>query len=429
MESNVFAELKWRGLVEQHTPEMEQVLGREHVTLYCGFDPTARSLHVGSLRPIIGLAWFQRYGHRPIALVGGGTGRIGDPSGKTVERRLLSLEDIARNVHGIRQQLERFLDFASGPSSALLLDNAQWLAPWCLTDFLRDIGKHFRIGQMLAKESVRMRMSENEGEGMSFTEFSYMLLQAADYLHLCREYGCTLQIGGSDQWGNITAGIELVRRLEGKSAHALTFPLVTTAAGVKFGKSESGAVWLDPELTAPYDFYQFWIRTDDRDVVMFLKSMTFLEHAEIEELARCHAETPGKRTAHARLAYEMTRMVHGQGEADRAHEAAQRLFARGGAAPEDGTAPLLDLPLTDAPSTQVPRTAIQAGIPLVDLLVDCHLAKSKGEARRLIVQGGAYVNEERVTEANRLVSSSEVRADRVLLRAGKRNYHVVLIIP
>jgi tyrosyl-tRNA synthetase len=414
MESNVYAELKWRGLIEQVTPELDrQLASGEKITLYCGFDPTARSLHVGSLRPIIGLAWFQRYGHKPIALVGGGTGRIGDPSGKTTERQLLSLEDIARNVAGLRGQLGRFLDFAPGPAGAVMADNAEWLAPWPLTDFLRDIGKHFRLGQMLSKESVRLRMGENEGEGMSFTEFSYQLLQAADYLHLFRRYGCTLQIGGSDQWGNITAGIELIRRLEGKPAHALTSPLVTTAAGVKFGKTEAGAVWLDPELTPPYDFYQFWIRTDDRDVVMLLKSMTFLEHEEIEDLARQHQAAPEKRAAHGRLAYEMTRLVHGEEAAAKARDAAQRLFS--GAGDTSG-----------APSTELPRAELAAGLPLVDTLVRCGLAKSNGEARRLIAAGGVYVNEERASDGARVLGEADLRPDgTLLLRTGKKTFHVL----
>ncbi|HEY3356357.1 MAG TPA: tyrosine--tRNA ligase [Polyangia bacterium] len=413
METNVFAELKWRGLIEQHTPDLDAKLAAEKITLYCGFDPTARSLHVGSLRPMIGLAWFQRFGHRPVALVGGGTGRIGDPSGKTIERQLLSLEDIARNVAGIRGQLARFLDFTPGPSGALLADNAEWLAPWPLTDFLRDIGKHFRVGQMLAKESVRMRMGGDENEGMSFTEFSYMLLQAADYLHLFRAHGCALQIGGSDQWGNITAGIELIRRLESKPAHALTFPLVTTAAGVKFGKTEAGAVWLDAELTPPYDFYQFWVRTDDRDVVALLKSMTFLPHEEIEDLARQHYAAPENRAAHARLAYEMTRLVHGAEAADAARDAAQRLFSGGG-------------DTTGAPSSDVPRAELEAGLPLVDLLVRCGLAKSKGEARRLIGGGGVYVNDARATDSARVLLAGDLRPDgTLLLRTGKKTYHVV----
>jgi tyrosyl-tRNA synthetase len=420
MNTSLIAELRWRGLLNELTPGLEELLATgAKVTLYCGFDPTASSLHVGSLRPILGLAWFQRHGHKPIALVGGGTGRIGDPSGKTVERQLLSYEAIARNAAGLRSQLARFLDFGEGPAGAIMLDNADWLASWPLTDFLRDIGKHFRVGAMLQKESVRMRLGtigEGEGEGMSFTEFSYMLLQAADFLHLYRKHGCSLQIGGSDQFGNITAGIDLIRRLEAKPAHALTFPLVTTAAGIKFGKTEAGAVWLDAAQTPPYEFFQFWVRTDDRDVKGLLRSMTFLEHEEIEELEARHDRDPGKREAHARLAYEMTRLVHGQEAADQARDAAARLFGPRTA----------DSAVEGAPTTEVPRAEIEAGLPLVDLMVRCGLSKSKGEARRLLAGGGVNVNEERVTDAQRAIAAADLRADgTVLLRTGKRNFHVV----
>jgi tyrosyl-tRNA synthetase len=433
MDKNLIAELRWRGLLAEATPGLEDGLASgSRLTLYCGFDPTAPSLHAGSLRPILGLAWFQRYGHRPIALVGGGTGRIGDPSGKTVERQLLSYDDIARNSAGIRGQLARFLDFGEGPTGAVMLDNAEWLANWPLTDFLRDIGKHFRVGAMLGKESVRMRLGsvgadpahgakaapDTDSEGMSFTEFSYMLLQAADYLHLYRSHGCTLQIGGSDQWGNITAGIDLIRRLDGKPAHALTLPLVTTATGVKFGKTEAGAVWLDAAQTPPYDFYQFWVRTDDRDVKGYLRSMTFLEHEEIEDLEARHDRAPEKREAHARLAYEMTRLVHGEAAAEQARSAAQLLFGPRTA----------DAAVEGAPTTVVPRPVIEAGLPLVDLVARCGLTKSKGEARRLLAGGGVYLNEERVTDLQRTVGAADLRADgTLLLRAGKRTYHLVRV--
>jgi tyrosyl-tRNA synthetase len=415
----LIAELRWRGLLTEVTPGLEDLLASgAKLTLYCGFDPTASSLHVGSLRPILALAWFQRHGHRPIALVGGGTGRIGDPSGKTVERQLLSYETIARNSEALRGQIARFLDLGEGPAGALMLDNADWLANWPLTDFLRDVGKHFRVGAMLQKESVRLRLgsTDGEGEGMSFTEFSYMLLQAADFLHLYRKHGCTLQIGGSDQFGNMTAGIDLIRRLEAKPAHALTFPLITTAAGVKFGKTEAGAVWLDAAQTPPYDFYQFWVRTDDRDVKSLLRSMTFLEHEEIEDLEARHDRDPGKREAHQRLAYEMTRLVHGHEAADQAREAAQKLFGPRTA----------ESAVEGAPTTVVPRAELEAGLPLVDLLVRCGLSKSKGEARRLLAGGGVNLNEERVTDLARTVGAADLRHDgTVLLRTGKRNFHVV----
>jgi len=423
MEKNLLDELRYRGLLEQFTPGLDEILASsQKLTLYCGFDPTASSLHVGSLRPILGLAWFQRYGHKPIILLGGGTGRIGDPSGKTQERKLLSYEEIAHNVQCIRAQLARFLSFDEGPSGALMLDNAAWLASWPLLDFLRDIGKHFRIGAMLAKESVRLRMGntaggeQGESEGMSFTEFSYMLLQAADFLHLFRHYGCTLQIGGADQWGNMTAGIDLIRRLEGKPAHALTFPLVTTASGVKFGKTEAGAVWLDASLTSPYDFYQFWVRTDDQDVIPYLKSMTFLEHAEIEALAEKHATAPHKREAHTRLAFEVTKLVHGEAAATQAQEAAAQLYGSRGATGALEGVPTLTVTLDD----------VVKGLPVVEALVRGGLCSSKGEARRLIAGGGVYLNDTRVTDPLRQLSPDDLRADRsAVLRTGKKNYLVV----
>src|SRR6476469_1568859 len=294
-------ELTWRELVYQTTPELESFLGEKR-TAYCGFDPTATSLHVGNLVPVMGLAHLQRAGHRPVVLIGGGTGMIGDPSGKTAERQLNTPETVEANSRAIQRQLERFLEFGE-PRGAIMRDNAEWLLEMTAVEFMRDVGKHFTVSYMMQKESVRARMEEG---GISYTEFSYMLLQAKDFLELYRRVGCTLQIGGSDQWGNITAGIELIRRVEGVEAHATTLPLVTTAAGTKFGKTEAGAVWLDPKLTSPYRFYQFWVNVDDRDVSRFLRFFTLLPREEIEELERELEAQPERRAAQQALARDVT---------------------------------------------------------------------------------------------------------------------------
>ena len=307
---NLFDELKLRGLVHDHTDqaEMMSALRKGGLSLYCGFDPTADSLHIGNLVPITGLMRFQRAGHRPIALIGGGTGMIGDPSGKSEERNLLSTEILEHNLKGIRAQFERFLDFDAGSNSARMVNNAEWLNEVRLIDFFRDVGKHFSIGYMMAKESVKSRIAE---AGISYTEFSYMALQAYDFLHLFEKENCTLQIGGSDQWGNITAGIELIRRVHGKPAWGMTFPLITTSDGRKFGKTEEGNIWLDPRRTSPYRFSQYWIQTDDRDVGRFLRYFTFLPIEEIEEIEKEHLKSPEKRAGQRRLSQELTTLVHG----------------------------------------------------------------------------------------------------------------------
>ena len=322
--ASIVDEFEWRGMLYDITDGARDMFARERVTAYVGFDPTASSLHVGSLLPIMALARLQRAGHSPIALVGGGTGLIGDPSGKSQERTLLSMEEVDRNLAGMRSQLERFLDFDAAPNPARLINNADWLRSITLLEFLRDTGKHFTVNYMLAKESVKRRLGGEEG--ISFTEFSYLLLQAHDYLVLHERFGCTLQMGGSDQWGNITAGCDLIRKMAGGKAHGLVLPLVTTSAGTKFGKTEAGTVWLDPARTSPFRFYQFWLNTDDRDVAKYLKFFTWLDAPAIEELERAVVEAPEAREAQRRLAREVTAMVHGAEELQRAERASQILF-------------------------------------------------------------------------------------------------------
>jgi tyrosyl-tRNA synthetase len=411
--ANAYSILKERGFIEGCSDlHLEKILDEESVTLYAGFDPTSDSLHVGSLFVIMALAWFQRFGHRPIALVGGGTGLIGDPSGRTKERQLITLETVERNIAGIKGQLEKFLRFDE--EGAILLDNGEWLRPYPLLDFLRDVGKHFRIGDMLGKESVRTRM---EGEGISFTEFSYILLQSYDFYHLFSERRCLLQIGGSDQWGNITAGIDLIRRLTGEKAYGLTIPLIISSSGVKFGKTSEGQnVWLDPARTTPWEFYQFWINTDDRDVIRYLKYFTFLPLDEIGRLEACLKDSPAERAAQKALAWEVTSLVHGAGEAEKAKRSAQALFTRDKDA-GDAIPP-------GVPSSVIDRARGAQGVPLVDLLVECGLASSKREARQTIQQGGIYLNSGRISDTARLVMESDFPNGKALVRKGKKDYHL-----
>src|SRR5918993_6032907 len=345
----LFEEFEWRGMLYDATDGAREALAREKVTAYIGFDPTASSLHVGSLLPIMALARLQKFGHSPIALVGGGTGMIGDPSGKSAERSLMSIEEIDANARGMRAQLERFLDFTAAPNAARMINNADWLRKVGLLEFLRDTGKHFTVNYILAKESVKRRLGGDEG--ISFTEFSYLLLQAHDYLHLHRTTGCTLQLGGSDQWGNIVAGCDLIRKVEGGRAHGLVLPLVTTSAGTKFGKTEAGTVWLDPQRTSPFKFYQFWLNADDRDVVKYLKFFTWLDRATIDALEQTVTDAPEKREAQRTLAREMTTMVHGADELERAERASQVLF--GGSLAGVSTADLL-MVFEDVPSITLP---------------------------------------------------------------------------
>ncbi|MDR0786439.1 MAG: tyrosine--tRNA ligase [Gemmatimonadota bacterium] len=422
--TSVFEELVARGLIHGFSEGLPGHLETGMVTAYVGFDPTGDSLHVGHLYPLLGLARLQRAGHRPVALVGGGTGMIGDPSGKTRERQLLTREQVEHNVAQIRGQLEKFLDF-DGPNAALLIDNHDWLGSLGLIDFLRDTGKHFTINYMLAKDSVTRRLEQEDG--LSVTEFSYMLLQAYDFLVLSDRVGCSLQLGGSDQWGNITAGLELIRKTRGRAAHGAVFPLVTTASGTKFGKTESGAVWLDPRRTSPFRFQQFWLNTDDRDVEKYLKGFTFLPLPEIEEIVAAHAADPGARLAQRRLADEMTRVVHGEKGLASATAATEVFF--GGVPPHQlGAEELLDV-FAEVPSTELPAARFEgAGMPVVDLLVEAGIATSKGEGRRLIAGGGIYLNGERVESPERpVVTGDAIGRKVVLLRKGKKMHHLVRV--
>jgi tyrosyl-tRNA synthetase len=421
----LYDELRWRGMVYDATEGLDALFGAERVTAYIGFDPTASSLHVGSLLTVMGLARLQRFGHAPIAIVGGGTGMIGDPSGKSQERVLLSSEQIDANVAGVRRQLERFLDFeprAGATTAARIVNNAEWLATIDLLSFLRDAGKHFTVSYMLQKESVNRRLESEDG--ISFTEFSYLVLQAYDFLQLFDRFGCTLQMGGSDQWGNITAGIDLIRKLRGKKAHGLVWPLMKTASGVKFGKTETGTVWLDPSRTSPFRFYQFWLNTDDRDVVMHLKCFTFLDRDRIDELDRLTQSAPEKREAQRVLAREVTAAVHGGDQVARAEHASSVLFGEDIATLDvDDVLAVFD----DVPSTDLPADALGAdGVGVVELLVRAQVAPSKSEARRLVQSGGVYVNNRRVSDPQaRLTRDQAIGGRLFVLRKGPKQNHLV----
>ncbi len=409
---DLFAELESRGFVQQTTPELRAHLAGGRRTVYCGFDPTAPSLQLGNLMPVMLLRHFQLGGHRPIVLMGGGTGLIGDPSGKPSERPLLSKEQIRDNLHRQRDQMGRLLDFDTKETRPLVLDNAEWLVQQRLVDFLRDVGKHFTVNLMLQKESVQGRLDA----GISYTEFSYMLLQAYDFLHLFRKEQCTIQVGGSDQWGNITAGIELIRRVEGGEAHGLVAPLVTTASGAKFGKSEAGAIWLDPQLTSPYKFYQYWINVDDRVVESYLKLFSLKPRDELRELLGRAQQDPARREAQRALAAELAERIHGEA-ARSAIVASEILF--GDFDPRRADARVFDTLAVEIPTTPTPAN----GLTLVDAVVRAGLAKSKSEARRSIEQGGIYVNQERAQDVERRIEPADWLADRnVLLRKGKKDY-------
>jgi tyrosyl-tRNA synthetase len=422
--ANLYEELQWRGILYDATEGLSDLFAAERVTAYIGFDPTASSLHVGSLLPVMALARLQRFGHSPIAIVGGGTGMIGDPSGKAQERALLSPAQIDENVAGLRRQLSRFLDFDRAERPARLVNNAEWLASFDLLGFLRDTGKYFTVNYMLQKESVSRRL-EN-ADGISFTEFSYLLLQARDFLELFDRFGCTMQLGGSDQWGNITAGIDLIRRVRGKKAHGLVMPLVTTSSGVKFGKSEAGTIWLDAARTTPFRFYQFWLNTDDRDVLAYLKYFTFLDRAAISAIEDAMQAAPERREAARVLAREVTTLVHGAEPAARAEHASAMLFG------EDITALNLDDVLAvfeDVPSTELPGEAVSGeGISMVELIARVQLAASKGEARRLVQSGGVYVNNRRISDPQaRLTRDQAIGGRLFVLRKGQKQNHLVRI--
>ncbi|MDQ2666170.1 MAG: tyrosine--tRNA ligase [Gemmatimonadota bacterium] len=425
--TGVLEELEWRGLVYQQTDGVAEALGAGNSSAYIGFDPTGSSLHVGSLLVIMILVHLQRHGHRPVALVGGGTGMIGDPSGKTVERQLLTPEIVAANSAAIRAQLEHFLDF-SGPAAARMRDNAEWLNQLSMVEFLRDTGKHFTVNYMLQKDSVRSRMDA----GISFTEFAYMLLQSYDFLELRRRDGVTLQLGGSDQWGNITAGIELIRRVDGAEAHGLTVPLVTSSSGAKFGKTEAGAVWLDAARTSPYAFYQFWLGTEDRDVGRYLKFFTLLDRAQIEVLEASTASSPEQRRGQQALARDVTRRVHGEAALEAAEQVSGLFFAA--VNPRELSEEALAILRTEAPFAEVDSADVASDtdpsrFDVLKLLTASGLAASNGAAKRLLEQGAVSVNKRKLGASDRHIAAVEslLTGRHVLLGKGKRDYAVLRV--
>jgi tyrosyl-tRNA synthetase len=418
-------EFVWRGMLQNATEGAAEHFADGSRTAYIGFDPTASSLHVGNLLVIMGLVHIQRAGHTPIALVGGGTGLIGDPSGKTAERLLLTKEKAGENAEEIRKQLAHFLDFDAKTNPARMRNNLDWLGGLALVDFLRDVGKHFSVNQLMAKESVKRRL-ENEETGISYTEFSYALLQSYDFLELFRREGCSIQMGGSDQWGNITAGIDLIRRMDQQRAFGVVFPLVTNASGTKFGKSEAGNVWLDPGLTSPYRFYQFWVNTDDADVVPYLKYFSLMSRGEVDELAAGVVNEPHRRVAQKALAEDVTRRVHGETGLAKALEATQALF--GGEIGGLGADEIADI-FSDVPSSEIRRDALAGeGKALIEVLDESGVATSRGDARRSIEGGGVYVNNQRVQDTGlRLTMDQTIDGRFVVLRKGKKSYHLVAV--
>lgn len=425
---NIIEELQWRGLIADctDTAELTKKISAP-ITLYCGFDPTADSLHVGSLVPLLALRRFQLLGHHPIALAGGATGSIGDPSGKTAERQLLTKDILDHNIASVKVQLAKLLEFdaAKTPANnpARLMDNASWTAGISFLDFLRDIGKHFSVNQMVAKESVRARM-EDRDVGISFTEFSYMLLQAFDFMVLCRDQNCELQIGGSDQWGNITAGIDLTRKKLSRHVFGLTLPLIMNTDGTKFGKTAAGAIWLDPKRTSVYKFYQFWINTADADVIRYLKFFTFLSQEEIAALEKQHVENPGARVAHKALAKCVADLLHGEKATEEVVNASQILF---GGEIDRASESIFNELLGEVPTKEIEKVKLDgAGIPLVEILVHAGLCPSKGQARKDIEGGGVNINNVREANAARNVTASDLLFGKhILLRKGKKNYVVV----
>ncbi|MCX6444693.1 MAG: tyrosine--tRNA ligase [Actinobacteria bacterium] len=421
--NNLLEDLKWRGLLAQTTDEkaLAEAL-KKPITLYVGFDPTAPSIHVGNLVVLFVLRRFQLAGHNPLPLVGGATGLVGDPSGKNEERTLNTTDVVAQWVDRIKTQLSKFMDFESKTNPAVMVNNLDWTAPMSAIEFLRDIGKHFSVNQMLNKDSVSTRL---EKDGISYTEFSYQVLQSMDYLELYRRYNCTLQIGGSDQWGNITAGLDLIRRVEAGSAHALTVPLLTKADGTKFGKTAGGSVWLDPEMTSPYAFFQYWLNSDDKDVINFLKVFSFKTRQEIEALEKTHSENPGAREAHRELARELTTLVHSADISARVEVAAKALFGQADLAE-------LDEQTLASALAELPRTQVKNGdeIPTwVDLLAATGVVDSKSAARRIVKEGGAYLNNEKISgEDFRLEKSHFLCGKYAVLRKGKRDLAAVELI-
>lgn len=421
--SNVIQTLRERGLLQDITdPALEELCQKKSLRVYIGFDPTARSLHAGSLVQLITLRHFQQAGHQPIAVAGGGTGMIGDPSGRSEERNLLDDAALEANLNGIRKNMESFLSF-EGENAAILVNNADWLRKLGFIEFLRDVGKHFRVNEMVTKESVKRRLEDQSG--ISFTEFSYQLLQAYDFWYLFKNYECAVQAGGSDQWGNITAGAELIRRTLGGEAFGVTTPLLLDSQGRKMGKTQKGAVWLDPEMLSPYEFYQYWVRQEDADIERFLKMLTFLPLPEIATIVAEHQKAPESRSGQKRLAFEMTSLVHGEAEARKASEAADAIYsgALSGRSDDD-----LRSIFQDAPGASIPRAELDAGIATADLLVRVNLVPSKKEAKRLLQQGGVYLNnsDSPLDAEKRQLGAEDLASDSMMiLRAGKKNYCLV----
>ena len=426
---NFIEELKWRGMIHDVMPETEEHLLEEMRSAYVGFDPTADSLHIGHLVPIMLLAHYQRCGHKPYALVGGATGMIGDPSGKSDERNLLDEETLAKNVAGVQGQLAKFLDFKSKEANAaVLVNNYDWLKDFTFLEFIRDVGKHITVNYMMSKDSVKKRLSGEANEGLSFTEFTYQLVQGYDFLHLYKTKDCTMQMGGSDQWGNITTGTEMLRRMAGAKGYGLTCPLITKSDGTKFGKSEGGNVWLSPEYTSPYKFYQYWLNASDEDAENYIKIFTFLDKETIEDLVAEHKEAPHLRGLQKRLAEEVTVTVHGQEEYDKAVQASEILFGK--STSEDllklDAKTFLEI-FEGVPQATVSKDAIEEGIEIVNLLAqETDFLKSNGEARRDLKANAISVNREKVSE-EKVVNTEDLLNDKyILLQKGRRNYFLVI---
>ncbi len=423
-------ELTWRGMIHQMMPGTEEQLKKEMTTAYLGIDPTADSLHIGHLVGVMMLKHFQRSGHKPIALVGGATGMIGDPSMKSQERKLLDEQTLRHNQEAIKKQLSKFLDFDSdAPNAAEMVNNYDWMKNFSFLDFIRDVGKHITVNYMMAKDSVKKRLSGESQQGMSFTEFSYQLVQGYDFLNLYREKNCRLQLGGSDQWGNITTGTELIRRTEGGEAYALTCPLITKADGGKFGKTESGNVWLDPRYTSPYKFYQFWLNVSDADAEKYIKIFTELTREEVEELVALQAQDPGQRPLQKRLARELTTMVHSAEDYEAAVEASQILFSnKAGEILHKIDEPTLLAVMEGVPTFEIARADLEAGLPMADLLTDrAKVFPSKGEMRKMVQGGGVSVNKEKIADAYAPSSTDMLLNDKyILVQRGKKNYYLLI---
>ena len=429
---NFVEELKWRGMIHQMMPGTEEQLAKEMTTAYLGIDPTADSLHIGHLVGVMILKHFQRSGHKPIALVGGATGMIGDPSMKSQERKLLDEDTLRHNQEAIKKQLSKFLDFESdAPNAAVMVNNYDWMKDFSFLDFIRDIGKHITVNYMMAKDSVKKRLSGESQQGMSFTEFSYQLVQGYDFLNLYNNYGCKLQLGGSDQWGNITTGTELIRRTTGGEAYALTCPLITKADGGKFGKTESGNVWLDPRYTSPYKFYQFWLNVSDGDAEKYIKIFTELTREEIDALVAEQAQDPGKRPLQHRLAKELTTMVHSEADWQAAVEASQILFSNHAGETLRNTPEAILLEVFEGvPQFEVQRADIEAGLKIADMLVDkAAVFSSKGELRKLAQQGGFSINKEKVSDVYADVTLDMLLQGKyILVQKGKKNYYLIRVV-